>query len=165
MKGDYIKRAKVNPASTHTSRVVFYDTKVKATAPPPAMVPVETITPILQELLAWQRKVNQRLKRMPTDAAPPAAPTFPTNTTTAAITTPTTTTPPTLYVRFKEFRQGNIYSIPDRILGRSVGIMPGNQTVALYEPWTENDQGLWMRCGSGGWVQLWDRTTGTFFAD
>lgn len=186
MKGDYVKRRKVVStavAPRPTSRVVFYDTKPQGllfAAPAPGMVPIDTITPILHELLTWQRKVNQRLRRFPgasqpsplvtsTPVAPPA--TMPVMSSAPVPATPST---PTLYVRMKPSRQGIIYSIPDRILGRNVGVLGGNpgttgnaagRPIALYEPWTENDQGLWMRCANGGWVQLWDRTTGTYFAD
>jgi len=179
MKGDYVKRRKILPPPGTSlpavtprppSRVVFYDTKpqkeyvaVKVATTAAAPTPIDTITPILHELLSWQRKVNQRLKRYPPGVAPGAAPPItPPPVTVPVIATGTT---PTLYVRMKPSHQGSIYSIPDRILGRNVGLLSHNQTVALYEPWTENDQGIWMRCASGGWVQLWDRTTGTYFAD
>jgi len=173
MKGDYVKRRKVVTATAMnprppTSRVVFYDTKPQGPAPAPTN-PIDTITPILHELLSWQRKVNQRLKRIPGASQQLHATTVATASTPAATPVMSPATPsatPTLYVRMKPSRQGIIYSIPDRILGRNVGVLtPHHQPIALYEPWTENDQGLWMRCATGGWIQLWDRTTGTYFAD
>lgn len=170
----------VNPRP-YTSRVVFYDTKPQgmllpaAPAPSAPANPIDTITPILHELLSWQRKVNQRLKRIPgasqqLHAATPVM--SPATVMSSSPATPSVPATPTLYVRMKPSRQGIIYSIPDRILGRNVGVLAGagnpgttGAVVALYEPWTENDQGVWMRCATGGWVQLWDRTTGTYFAD
>ena len=183
MKGDYVKRRKVvtatvaNPVNPRppTSRVIFYDTKPQGLLLPAAPAPanlIDTITPILHELLSWQRKVNQRLKRVP-GVAPVAAATVvssPPGPSTHVVSPAPSPPTPTLYVRMKPSRQGIIYSIPDRILGRNVGVLGGNPgtagaVAALYEPWTENDQGVWMRCETGGWVQLWDRTTGTYFAD
>jgi len=146
-------------------------------APPPAPVapPAPALPPriarVLEELMAWRKRVNLKLQQEKITKeflqellqelraarldnkkeAPAPAPSLP------------TLGEPTLQVRTKGTAT-TLYSLPERT-SRVVEYVSPDTALQLYEPWTENSAGIWMRVKSGAWFQLWDRSTNTYFAE
>jgi len=187
-----IKRAKPVTSTVNTGslegKVVFYDT---ANKPVPVQLDIVNPKPVappkpatskklpkryellFEEILAWKKRVNSRLNKLSQEqtvkdvlremvlpvlremrtnpsAAPQIAPSTSASTSGASSTLE-------VQVNFKS----KVYSVPDK-MGKLMCYVDGGTKLRLYEPWTENESGVWMRTHEGGWFQLWDRTTNVY---
>lgn len=174
-----------------TNNVVVYKSATSAHAPTPEIVnapkpkpkqqdlqqePPKRLMRLIEEILEWKKRVNSRLNKLGQEntikevlrevmvpllreiKAVPPAPLSVLNPSPSSLVS----LPPTLQV--KTLIHGTVYSVPDRS-SRVLQRIEPNTRIALCEPWTENEIGLWMRTVDGGWFQLWDRATNTLFAE
>jgi hypothetical protein len=139
--------------------------------------PAPRLARLLEEIIEWKKRVNLKLQQAANDRvtreflqellleikASRQSPSSSESSRESSGISPSVS-PSTLQLRTTGQHALAVYSIPDRA-GRVLDYVPPATLTDLYEPWTENDSGLWMRVQNGGWLQLWNRSTGTYFAE
>lgn len=168
----------MSAAASRKPAVKIYQ-KVGERAAAASAEPAPRLARLLEEIIEWKKRVNLKLQQAAHDrvtreflqellleikagrqsSGPGESPSGNSRESTSPCISP-----PTLKLRTTGQHALAVYSIPDRA-GRVLDYVPPATLTDLYEPWTENDSGVWMRVQNGGWLQLWNRSTGTYFAE
>jgi hypothetical protein len=167
-------------------KVIFYDTKARAAVASVAHVTPaapEIINPkpkkaaaakryemLFDELLAWKKRVNSRLNKLSQEQTVkdvlremvlPVLREIRTSQTPGPATASAAALPTSPTLEVITHFQSKVFNVPDK-MSKVVRYVEGRSKLSLYEPWTENDSGVWMRTKDGGWFQLWDRATNSY---